>query len=624
MNNDSQIAEAKRRIWANIEGKLPDRCISRALRNASDVSISRLNKFQIKEKLFDALPDSRLGSSCSEKIKTMFMRKRVMSLAVLTFFFAFIFAPIFKFAPMASADSDNILEVYQGSALITRGGVSISVTDQTQVLQGDKIEVANDSIAHLYFLDDSQMTLGPGTVLVVTEVYVNPGNKARTEVVVDQFAGRSWTQVLNLVGKDSFFSFRFPNGEISVRQRSSFDVDVSQDGAKIEVAKNLLEVMINQGEKIHSGTLGQGVKMDVNGENIKTDELSDADKNDVWWKFNLAFEKSYARTVDEKYKKEAIARVLILPGNPFYKLKTFQESLQSFVSFSKSAKQELAVQRAQNRLSEAQSLIAQGKNDRVESVLNDYQTAVDEAVKLSGGDKILAGTEAVQKEVLSFQDTDDNTELLKISVNTALAASSQDQAEKNENLLLSASQRLHIVPDLIENGAFDLAYKYLTYYRDESRAILADLETVPLENREALIMNLLDQKLKDLQMLRIIAAMSAINVDAQTFQEMSMMVLSLRERELNHLSEFFTATAENREVQILLYSKLKNSVDLGENVTEMLSKVENQLSGSGLVVDLKITEASRDPRLDSHSYESQNESDGGDQGSDNPESHDDL
>lgn len=621
MNNDSQIAEAKRRIWAKIEGKLPDRgispytSVSRVLRKASDISISRLNKVQIKERLFDVLPDSRPYPSYSEKFGTMFVRKRVMSLAVLTFFFVFMFAPIFKFAPRVSAAGDNILEVDQGSALLIRGGESSSVTDQTAVLQGDKIEVADDSIAHLYFLDDSRMTLGPGTVLVVTGVYVNPGNKARTEVTVDQFAGRSWTQVLNLVGKDSFFSFRFPNGEITVKQRSSFDVNVSRDGAKIEVAKNLVEVLINQSSKIYAGTLGQGVKMDVDGENISTDELSDEEKNDVWWKFNLAFEKSYARTVDEKYKKEAIARVLILPGNPLYKLKTFQESLQSLVSFSKSAKQELAVQRAQNRLSEARSLIAQGKNDRVESVLNDYQDAVDEAVKLSGGDKILVGTEAVQKEVLSFQDSNNNTELLKTSVNTAAAASSQDQTEKNENLSLSASQRLHVVPDLIENGAFDLAYKYLAYYRDESRAILEDLETVPLENREALIMNLLDRKLKDLQMLRIIAAMpefsGQVNVDAQTFQEMSMMVLSLRERELNHLSEFFTAAEENRDVQILVYSKLKNSVDLGENVSEMLSKVENQLSGSGLVVDLKVTEAPSDPRLDSHAYEAQNKSDGG-------------
>ncbi|MBI4127416.1 FecR domain-containing protein [Candidatus Peregrinibacteria bacterium] len=587
MNNisDEQITEAKRRIWAKMSDKLPDRGIGGALMRASAIDISRLHKFQIKERLFDSLPDLPRVPSFSEKFRTMFMQKRVMSLAVLSFFFALIFAPIFRFVPVVLADSTNILEVSQGTAFINRGGEKIKIVDQTAVLQGDKIEIADDSIAHLYFSDDSQMTLGPGTVLVVTEVYVEPGNKARTEVVVDQFSGRSWIQVLNLVGKDSFFSFRFPDGEISVKQRSSFDVNVEQSGTQIQVAKNLVEVMVSQGSKIHSGTLGQGVQMNIRGAEILTSELSDEDKNDVWWKFNLAFEKSYARTVDEKYKKEAIARVLILPGNPLYKLKTFQESVQSFVSFSKSAKQELAVQRAQNRLREAQSLLAQGKDDQIESVLSDYQDAVDEAVKLSGGDKILAKTEEVQKEVLSFQDSNADT------------------------LLLSASQRLHSVPDLIENGNFDLAYQYLTYYRDESRAVLTDLESVPLESREDLIIEFLDRKLKDLQMLRIIAAMpefsGSVNVDAQTFQEMSMMVLSLRERELNHLSEFFTSAAENRDVQILVYSKLRNSVDLDENVSDMLNKVEDQLSGSGLVVDLEVSAAPSDHRLDAHADKAQ-------------------
>ena len=62
--------------------------------------------------------------------------------------------------------------------MITRDGDKIIVTDESLVIQGDKIEIANDSMAHLYFVDDSHMTLGPGTILAVTEVYVQPGNKA--------------------------------------------------------------------------------------------------------------------------------------------------------------------------------------------------------------------------------------------------------------------------------------------------------------------------------------------------------------------------------------------------------------------------------------------------------------
>ena len=70
-------------------------------------------------------------------------------------------------------------------------------------------------------------------------------------------------QVLNIVGKDSFFSHRFPDGEISVSQRASFDVDVGVDSTRIEVARNLVDVMVNEGDQVYTGTLGQGVKMET-------------------------------------------------------------------------------------------------------------------------------------------------------------------------------------------------------------------------------------------------------------------------------------------------------------------------------------------------------------------------
>lgn len=606
------INDAKSRIWARMQDKLPDRGVG--LLQASRFEVPRLQKVQMKERLLDSLPDFVPSLSYSEKFRILFRQKAAFSMMLLSVFFVFVLAP----TPNVSANSNNILEISQGSAVIVRGGEKINVTDQSLVVQGDKIQIADDSMAHLYFLDDSQMTLGPGTILAVTEVHVQPGNKARTEVVVDQFAGRAWTQVLNIVGKDSFFSHRFPDGEISVSQRASFDVDVGTDSTRIEVARNLVDVMINEGNQVYSGTLGQGVKM-LTG-TIETAELTDEEKNDVWWKFNLAFEKSYARTVDEKYKKEAIARVLILPGNPLYKLKTFQEQVQSFVTLSKSGKQELAVKRAQTRLSEAQSLIAQGKEENLAQTLNDYQKAVTEAVELSGGDQILADTELVQKQVLTAQNSDVNTELLKSTVNSVAAESSDDLG----NMLLSASQRLSMVPDLIEKGSYDQAMQYITNYKDESREILVELESVPLEDRQLVIMKLLDQKLGDLQMLRIVSSLLTIDVNAQTLQEMSMIVLSLRERELDHLSDFFAASADDKDVQLMIYSKLKNSIDIDEQLRAGLSQVEAQLSGSGLVVDLTVSDAPVDPRLNSHSDETQNQTDGGEKSADDPETHNNL
>lgn len=641
---DTEMRKAKERIWSNMQGKLPDRGISpymnvgRVLRKAGDLQTSRLMKFQLKERMFNSLQDLAAAPSYESyfrKWKNLFAQKRVWSMAVLSAVFMFIFAPIFSLAPMASAGSNTSIEVTQGIATIIRQSETIEVTEEAVLIQGDRIELAEDSMAHVYFIDDSQMTLGPGAQILLTELYVNPGNKAMTEVVIDQFSGRAWTQVLNLVGKNSFFAHRFPDGEVSATQRASFDVSVEPDISKVEVARNLVDILVNKEDRVYSGTIGQGVKLEVSDEEIVAVELSVEEKNDVWWKFNLAFEKSYARTVDEKYKNEAIKQVLILPGNPLYKLKTFQENVQSLVTFTKSAKREFAMTIAQKRLDEAQALIAKGAGEeKISTVLDKYEEAVNQALELSMKDAdantILADTEEAQKAVYSLQTGDAGTEMLKSTVSSTAALSFENPVAKNENMLQSASQRLQTVPDLIETGNFDLAMQFLNNYRDESRLILVELESVQLQEREVLIVDLLDTKLKDLQMLRIISAMpqlsGAFNMNAQMMSEMSMVVLSLRERELQHLGDFFSASADDPRVQKILYEKLKNSVDIDENLRDLLLQIEEQLelSNTGLVMDIQVSSAPVDHRLNTHSDESQDEAESGYEGADYPESHDDL
>ena len=61
----------------------------------------------------------------------------------------------------------------------------------------------------------------------------------------------------------------------------------------------------------------------------------------------------------------------------------------------------------------------------------------------------------------------------------------------------------------------------------------------------------------------------------------------------------------------MIYSKLKNSIDIDTGLQIGLSQVEDQLSGSGLVVDLTVTDAPIDPRLNAHSSETENQADSG-------------
>lgn len=621
-----QLDEAKKRIWLSMQSKLPARAESpysnvlASIKVSADLQTSRLLKVQLKERLMAALPERETTAAFSQRFLNLFVQKKMWSMSILSIFMMFLFAPIFKYAPSVSAGADNLLEVEEGSVFVKRGNDTLTVTNDMILAQGDRLEVASDSMAHIYFVDDSRMTIGPNTSVVITEIYSTPGNKARTEVVVDQLNGEAWTQVLNLVSKDSFFAHRFPGGEISVRQKASFNVDLN-DGKEIEVSKNLLEVMVVNEDSVFEGTLGQGVKMTIADE-VETSELTDLEKEDSWWKYNVAFGKDYSRQVEEKYKKESVDRVLILPGNPFYKLKTFQESVRSFMTFSDEGKQKLAVEFAENRLREAQSLIALGEDEMASETLEDYEAAVSEVVEMSGGssEELIAHAEQVQKELLTQQSVGEGTQILESHLVSL--------TDSSESKLLSSSQKLQRVPDLIENGQFEEALSALTDYRDESRAILVELELLPIDERSTVLSTLLDQKLKDLQMLRIIAAMpelsDLIDVDAQILEEMNMIVLSLREREITHLSDFFANGSYDKDVQLEIYSKLKDSLSLDPVLEGQLNTIEDELSngnsGSGIVIDITETPV----ELNTHSDEAEYESEGGEESADDPKSHYDL
>lgn len=617
-----QLDEAKKRIWTNMQSKLPGRAESQysnvlaSIEKSAEVSTSRLLKVQLKERLMSSLPEREMTPAFSERFLNLFAQKKMWSMSILSIFMMFLFAPIFKFAPSVSAGANSLLEVEEGSVFVKRGSETLTVVKDMILVEGDKLEVAPDSMAHIYFVDDSRMTLGPSTSIVITEIYSTPGNKARTEVVVDQLSGEAWTQVLNLVNKDSFFAHRFPGGEISVRQKASFNVDLQEK--EIEVSKNLLDVMVINEDFVYEGTLGQGVKMTI-ADKVETSELSEEEKNDAWWKYNVAFGKDYSRKVEEQYKQESVDRVLILPGNPFYKLKTFQESVRSFMTFSDEGKQKLAVEFAENRLREAQSLIALGENEKATETLEDYEEAVNEVVEMSGGssEELIAHAEEVQKELLTQNSVGEGTQILESHLISV--------SESSESKLLSASQKLQRVPDLIENEKFEEALIALTAYRDESREILVELESVPLDQRSVVLSSLLDQKLKDLQMLRIIAAMpelsDLIDVDAQILEEMNMIVLSLREREITHLSDFFANGSYDKDVQLEIYSKLKDSLSLDPILEGQLNTIEKELSnsdsGSGIVIDIKETPV----ELNTHTDEAEHETDSGEESSDDPESH---
>lgn len=619
-----QILAAKARIWRKLEPQLPMRETMEVLQDAQEeVEISRLLRVQAKERLMDQLPDREPQLSFAQRCWAALHQRRFVAVATLSVFFAVLFAPLFSFSPVAEAQIGNVLKVSEGETSVRRGGDWFRVTDQFVVQEGDFIQTGEGAIAHLHFVDDSRMTLAPQSRVQLTQLHVEPSNRARSEIVVDLMEGEAWTQVLNVVSQDSFVALRFAEGEVVARQRASFNVAV-RDLVEVQVARNLVHTLVLKDDSATQGTLGQGVLMLV-GDSVEARELSEEEKEDGWWTFNLSYGKWYEADLTERALEEAMEQVNILPGHPLYKLKTLQEDVQALVTFSSEAKQDLAVHTAEKRLVEAQVLLAQGKTDKVPKVMEAYQKSLDEAVVLEASEDVVAHLEEAQKVLAVLQA--EGSELVGDGVDEAAADAAEDVSERSEMQALTASQKLQRVPDLIESGEFEKALAMLEAYRDRARASVVELTDLPLEERGVLVGELLAKKLDDLQLLRVIASMDELlNVDAQITEELMMMVLSLRERELEHLVYFVDSNRYEPAVQKALYTDLKDSVDLNEALVEQLEQLENAVQEEGAVVELEEVALPSDPRLggDAKTNQAQEDSDDSEDSSNNPEAHNDL
>ncbi len=601
--DELQIESAKKRIFARMQARLPERGLSAYQTVVNSLSqarhgltFSRLKLVQCKERLLDLLPDR---APVSIGLSKLFSR-RVFALSMLFLFLAATFFPVFSWAPEAQAERTNVLEVASGEVFVNG---SLVAKKQTFGV-GDQIRTQAGAMAHLYFVDDSRITLGPDTQVTIVDISVDPENSAQTGVLVRQEKGRVWTQVLNLVSKDSYFVLEFPEGEVLVNQRASFNVEVSEE-SKIEVARNLLTVSVKNEALTYSGVLGQGASMTV-GEDVQTAEIPDEIASDVWWDFNLAYGKLYARQLNENYKKEAISRAVILPGNPLYFLKTFRETVQETLAFTDEAKEEVTAQHAQNRLNEAQVFLAQGDTEAAEQVLEVYQETVEEGLENSDNETLLTLVSETQKEMLVLEGFSDGDSLLGDHLSESEATVTSEPTEKSETLMFSASQKLQRVPDLLEQGAYDEALGLLTAYQEESLSLLVELQEVSLLERESLVSSLLDQKLKDLQLIRVIAAEEPSltgeeDFDAQILEQLSLMVLSLRERELEDLSELLTSTDYDVTLQHEVYSRLMEGSEISGELTEQFETVEAQLGEADqepVVIEIETAPTPVDPRFD--------------------------
>jgi len=590
-----------------LESRLPNRGMSTfkeevsILRSvAENIKIQRLRRVQIKERIMDLLPErtptfTNGFAKPNSGLTGIFSRKSFAMVSLFALCATFIL-PVFHTTRKAEAAPENTMQIVEGNVTVNGMAINEALNGNIITLQaGDTVATGPDALAHITFVDDTRLSLSPNTEIKILESQVDPKNSTQSSVAVLEKKGRVFAQVVNLVSDEAYFTLYFNYGSVSVNQRASFDTQVGDYETKVIVARNLVNATLNptanSGEFAYEGMIGQGAEMTIKDGIVKTNATEEDIVDDVWWSFNLAYSTAYIRQLDESYKQENIKRALILPGNPLYFLKTFREDVQTALAFTTSAKTEIMVEQAQNRLDEAQTLIAQNKPELARQTMEVYEDTIATVSEQAVVEDLAGNTEL--SETLAAITDETNKEVLVSAQNS-----------ETVSLLgagLTPSQKLQLVPDLIAEGNLEDANRLLSDYQNESLSLLVELENVPMEQRETATSDLLDQKLNDIQLLRVIASLPEmqnqtdlqVDLGDAVLSQLSLMVLSLRERELNNLATTLNTTDSAGTED--LYTRLKESTDMTSAMSDQLTAVEEQLNApqDQAVVNVEVI----DPRF---------------------------
>ncbi len=144
-----------------------------------------------------------------------FTRSRVLvpSLAVL-FFLLSISGQIFVANASASV---AIVKNVSGNASVVRQGQTIAATNGMEISENDTLRTGRDGSIGIVFTDDTFLSLGPGSVLIIDEFVFAP-RQGKFSIVLRMLKGTA-AYLSGLISKLSPDSahFKTPNASIGIR-----------------------------------------------------------------------------------------------------------------------------------------------------------------------------------------------------------------------------------------------------------------------------------------------------------------------------------------------------------------------------------------------------------------------
>lgn len=497
--------------------------------------------------------------------------------------------------PQVEAAKVSAVDSYRGTVVVERGEDVLSLAAGMLIQEGDTVITEGDGWVDLVFVDDSLVTLGPETSVAVSKLWVDPQNEANTSVSLAVEEGRIWSKVMNLSPDHSLFTVMAGDSTFSVDRKAAFDVVVNETSTEFRVFSQLVDFHVVEGDTVRDGTLGESLAMQLHDGDMtifKMEPVDELKNQDVWVQTNLDNNEKYVNRLQAFYEERATQKAGVLPGEALYFLERSGEKVRLMLTFGDEAWSDLHRVMAENRFSEATVLLAQGNDVAAEKALDDYQeTLVNLAERGVGHENRARAVLDESKKMVdgvgfagSFQNVRDVVEeTSSLVVN--------DAAEREVIQLETAADRLGLAMELLDIGAYDLAFQALSDYQVGLNEVIEGLPSLEFEARKQVVLQILDQKLHDLQMIKLISAKldalvngeraASAEVQAQveevyadTLLQLNTLVLSLKERAVMQLSVFLEDVKYDEDIQRQVLSRLKKSVDLEFEFMTLINDLE--------------------------------------------------
>lgn len=557
---------SKAKIWQKIEphvrttacGDLKE--VASGIVSVPEIRVSPIKKSEIKEAVMEYVESVRMKS-----YKFFLFKKSFWAAATLLAVLFFNFYPKMPFFPSASAQKNTYVQVEQGSVEVTRGDKVFEVLDFMILSEGDVVHVLDGSLAQVYFMDDSRMAMYPGSEVIMRKLHRDEDNEASTEVEVLLQNGKVWAQVINLTSDDDYFSVLTTEGELRIERAADLNISFDGETVKAQVAKYLASFMTPDA----SGMLGEGTQLTIYNGEFSIDESSEID--DTWSEYNSVQSKEHLLSVTDYYITESADKAHLLSQDPLRVLKQFKKSAYAAVGFATT----LGVEDAKNAIVEAEQLVNDGKNEEADVKIVEYLSIVAElSGQESGTSTVSQHVDQATKEMSVKIPTNSNLSIIQQALDVADEVASESEGERNVKKINNASNKLNTVSELITAGSYADALDKLEDYKDEVFSVVMDITEVPQGERGEVVGEFLDQKVENLQLLKIIAGqLDALDgvVDPQLKEELSetkqqvifeinALIVSLKERAIGTISDFLSQVQADETMQVQVLNSLKQNI----------------------------------------------------------------